>query len=393
MWKTGPESLDFLAQRVKLKKVTMLPYSRTRKLLDKLGRKIKGSQKTPCLCLGIISVFLLVFVAFGSGPILESFANKDDSSLAAISKIFIESEKNSLFIGLTRNFSPESPEFLLVENSSLKASSPPTFFSPQVLGALVGGYELEDTKEVITEYIVEEGDSLWSLAAKFNISLDTIYWANNLNKNSALKPGQKLIILPVSGVVHHVKSGDTISGLAQTYKGKTEAIVAFNNLVDEGDIFLGDILIIPNGVMPAPSIKYVPQQVPLADSYFICPISQPCRITQGLHWYNAVDFSNGKCGDPIYAAAAGEVLKVKLTNSTSRSAFGGGGNTLTILHPNGVVTSYGHLATSLVQPGDRVSQGQIIALVGGQPGTPGAGRSTGCHVHFGVTGASNPFAR
>jgi len=133
--------------------------------------------------------------------------------------------------------------------------------------------------------------------------------------------------------------------------------------------------------------------VPLASSYFICPIAAPCRITQGLHFYNAIDFSHGKCGEPIYATAAGKVLKVKLTSSVSKWAFGGAGNTIAIQHPNGVVTSYGHVQTSFVSVGDYVSQGQIIALVGGAYNMPGSGNSTGCHVHFAVSGAKNPFAK
>jgi len=47
----------------------------------------------------------------------------------------------------------------------------------------------------------------------------------------------------------------------------------------------------------------------------------------------------------------------------------------------------------LVSSGQEVSQGEMIALIGGKPGTPGAGLSTGCHVHFGVRGSRNPFAR
>ncbi|MDD2696813.1 MAG: LysM peptidoglycan-binding domain-containing protein [Candidatus Pacebacteria bacterium] len=370
----------------------MLDYSCSKSLFDRLCRKIKGSQKTPCLCLGAISVFLFILVSLASGQLIKSLPNKGDFSLANVSKIF-EEEKKDIFINQNQKIWSESPEFLLVEGTSLKASSPPSDFSPQVLGALVGGYEVEDTKKVVVEYIVEEGDTLWSLSSKFNISLNTILWANDLNKNSVLKLGQKLIILPVSGVIHHVKAGDTISDVAKTYKGKTEEIIAFNNLSSEGDVYVGDIVIIPNGVLPAPSTQQAPIWVPLADSYFICPVSSPCRITQGLHWYNAVDFSHGKCGDYIYAAAAGEVIKVYLTNSTSRWANGGAGNTISILHPNGVVTSYGHIAASLVTPGQQVYQGQIIALMGGQPGTPGAGLSTGCHVHFGVSGARNPFSR
>jgi LysM repeat protein len=329
---------------------------------------------------------------------LVSFSFYFFSTAPAGSSNLIESIGNEgfrdLFLGPGQRFSLESPDFVLVEKNSLTGQAPPTTFTPQVLGALVGGYETEDIKKIIVEYEVKEGDSLWQIASKFDITLETLLWANNLNKNSIIKAGQKLVIPPVSGVIHHVKAGDTVSEIAQKYKAKAEEIISFNNLSNEADIFVGDILVVPNGVMPAaPSPQYAPQWVPLADSYFICPIASPCRITQGLHWYNAVDFSHGNCGEPIYAAAGGQVLKVKLTNSTSRWAFGGAGNHITILHPNGVVTMYGHIATSFVNPGDQVSQGQIIALMGGQPGTPGAGKSTGCHLHFGVTGARNPFAK
>ena len=292
---------------------------------------------------------------------------------------------------------PEWPEFLLVENSYLRATSPAFLITPQVLGALVEGFEPEDVQKIIVEYIVEPGDNLSSIADKFGLSLNTLLWANNLNQNSIIQPGQKLIIPPVSGVIHYVKAGDTVSEIAEKYKAKVEDIISFNDLSNndlsnENDIFIGDILIVPNGVMPTPKIKYTPQWVPIAESYFICPISSPCRITQGLHWYNAIDFSHGSCGELVLAAAQGKVLKVKLTNSTSRWAFGGAGNHLTILHPNGAVTFYGHILTSFVNPGDEVSQRQIIALMGGQPGTPGAGMSSGCHLHFGVMGAKNPFA-
>jgi len=352
-----------------------------------------GSLKDPCSFLGILAVVLFVLISLGSASLSKSLQDSEDFSLASLSNIFVKPEKTEIFLNALTKFQPESPELLFVNQNSLKSVTPAIAFSPQVLGALVEGYEIEETKNTVVEYVIETGDSLWSIADKFGISLETVLWANNLNKNSYIQPGQKLVILPVSGVLHHVQDGDTISAIAQKYKGKTEEVVAFNGLSGEGDIYIGDIVIIPQGTLPAPSVQYAPKLVPLASSYFICPISEPCRITQGLHWYNAIDFSHGKCGEPIYAVAAGEVIKVKLTNSTSQWAFGGAGNTVAILHPNGVVTSYGHIATSLVNVGDYVSQGQVIALMGGYPGTPGAGLSTGCHVHFAVSGASNPFAR
>jgi len=358
---------------------------------------LKGSFKDPLFCLALISIILVTLALISARFIPAAPQEKGDFS--SLKEVFFQKESpktfQEAFLGLVRKTWPESPELLLVENCSLKAVSTPCDFSPQVLGALVEGYEPEDTKKVITEYIVEQGETIAQIAQKFEVSVDTVLWANDLTKNSKLKAGQQIIILPVSGLLHHVKSGDVVSAIAEKYKAKGEEIIAFNNLSDEGDIYVGDIVVVPNGTMPPPSVKPVITipQIPLANSYFICPVSSPCRLTQGLHWYNAIDFSHGKCGELIYSAAAGEVLKVKLTESTSRWAFSGAGNHITILHPNGVVTMYGHIAASLVKQGDQVSQGQVIALMGGQPGMPGAGMSTGCHLHFGVSGAKNPFSR
>ena len=348
-------------------------------------RPLKGC----CPFLGFLAVGFFALISLG----LISFLSTDDESFLRYS-FFEGQDKNEIFLNAPLKFQPESPDLIFVSQNSLKSAAPAAVFSSQALGALVGGHEVEDVKNTVIEYIVEQGDSVWSITDKFDISLNTVLWANNLTKNSILKIGQKLIIPPVSGVIHHVKSGDTVSGIAQSYKGKSEDIVSFNRLSDEGGIYVGDIIIIPNGTPPAPSVRQqAPTQVPLPGSYFICPVAGGCRITQRLHWYNAIDFSNGKCGELILAAAEGEVIKVALTNSTSQWAFGGAGNHITILHPNGVVTMYGHIASSLVKQGDRVSQGQPIALMGGQPRTPGAGLSTGCHLHFGVSGARNPFNR
>jgi len=346
-------------------------------------QKVKGSTKDPFLYLGLISVVLFSII---SVTIPTAYSTNNNLFITGN-----DSQAGDLFMTPGTKVK-ESPDLSLIQQNSLAAVSPPIMVTPQVLGALVEASDYEWTQKEIQEYVVQPGDTLSSIAQKFNISLNTLLWANDLNQNTLLQLGQKLVILPVSGVIHHVQNGDTLSDIAKTYKSTAEKIITFNNLSAEGDIYIGDILIVPEGVMPPPTI-YAPQLVPLASSYFICPIASPCRITQGLHWYNAIDFSHGKCGEPIYAAAAGQVLKVKLTSSISKWAFGGAGNTIAILHPNGVVTTYGHVQASLVSPGDTVFQGQVIALVGGALGMAGSGNSTGCHVHFGVSGARNPFAK
>ncbi|MCX6721469.1 MAG: peptidoglycan DD-metalloendopeptidase family protein [Candidatus Staskawiczbacteria bacterium] len=195
-----------------------------------------------------------------------------------------------------------------------------------------------------------------------------------------------MAILPVDGVAYVVKSGDTISGIAQTYQSQSQDIIAYNDLANQDDIYIGDILIVPGGVMPKKATPTTPKnnQVPLADSFFIFPTQG--IITQGLHWYNAVDIANS-CGTPIYAAAAGTVQRVHY------DAYGKIGNYITILHTSGVVTYYGHIMTIFVTPGQKINVGDRIALMGGKPGMAGAGTSTGCHLHFDVIGAKNPLGK
>ena len=91
--------------------------------------------------------------------------------------------------------------------------------------------------------------------------------------------------------------------------------------------------------------------------------------------HNAVDIPTPQ-GTLVLAAAAG-VVKDVVDN-------GLGFNYITIQHGDGYATLYGHLSKFIVQPGETVYAGQEIGYSGGRPGTPGAGFSTGPHLHFAV---------
>jgi len=147
----------------------------------------------------------------------------------------------------------------------------------------------------------------------------------------------------------------------------------------------------------APSQPVLPYYAsgPYLDGYFIFPTT---GFNRGkLHAYNAVDISNGdnclSADIPVFAAASGIISVVYPTESVSRYANSGYGNNILVLHPNGVLTRYAHLKTILVSAGEYVNQGAIIAYMGGYPGQPGSGNSTGCHLHFEVRGAKQPFVR
>lgn len=324
---------------------------------------------------GILSFVLLTILIIGSEGLanLDNFQNSHISFLNSSFKYNKNLDDSYLFFNQNSPLNFETPDLKIIEDGFVYGISTPRLVSTQTLGSIFGTSSPE-RKEII-EYSVQAGDTTESISQNFNISLNTLIWANNLSKNSTLKIGQNLVILPIDGITYIVKAGDTISEISKVYKAKPDDVVAFNNLANEGDIFIGDILIVPGGIMPvkpAPAVVYAQ----LADSFFIYPTEG--QISQGLHWYNAMDIAN-KCGTPVYAAAAGTVRR------TSYGWNAGGGNLITILHGEGVVTYYGHLMSLFVKTGDQVNVGDRIGLIGS------TGKSTGCHLHFGVTGARNPL--
>ncbi|MDD2556338.1 MAG: peptidoglycan DD-metalloendopeptidase family protein, partial [Syntrophaceticus sp.] len=123
---------------------------------------------------------------------------------------------------------------------------------------------------------------------------------------------------------------------------------------------------------------------------FSWPAAGPITSNYGMRWhpvYHVNKLHDGidigaTYGSPIRAADGGTVIDVSL-----RSGYG---NTVIIDHGGGITTLYAHMSSMAVRRGDVVSQGQIIGKVGGIPGTPGAGSSTGPHLHFGVRINGNP---
>jgi LysM repeat protein len=239
----------------------------------------------------------------------------------------------------------------------------------------------------ISLYTVREGDTLSQIAVMFDVSAKTILWANSITDPSKIRPGDSLVILPITGVRHVVKKGDTLATIAKKYEGDVDDILAYNQLASAEDISVGDTVVVPGGVMvqPTPTKSATPSRTKgttiatgSGSAGYSHPLPGAVR-TQGLHGYNGVDYG-APAGTPIYAAAAGEVIVSK-----SSGYNGGYGLYVVIKHPNGTQTLYAHNTRNAVAVGETVSAGQVIGYVGS------TGRSTGNHLHFEVRGARNPF--
>ena len=258
-----------------------------------------------------------------------------------------------------------------------------------VVGPLGSDADIADNQSgTISIYHVQSGDTISTIAKMFGISVNTILWSNNLKRGAPIQPGATLVILPVSGVRHVVKNGDTLENIAKKYNANLDDILSYNDLSVGSTLKVGDEIIVPDGEIAAsvvvPSGKTIgtAQSRALASAgigYYKNPAPSSV-LTQGIHGYNAVDLG-ASCGSPIYASASGNVIIAKNDGGWN----GGYGNYVVIAHPNGTQTLYAHASEVYARVGSYVSQGELIGLVGT------TGHSTGCHVHFEVRGAKNPF--
>jgi murein DD-endopeptidase MepM/ murein hydrolase activator NlpD len=269
------------------------------------------------------------------------------------------------------------------------------------VGSLGTALDVEDypAEDEISVYTTKNGDTLAKIAKMYNVSVNTIVWANDgLDPKKALKEGTSLLIMPINGVSHTIKKGDTLNKIAKKYSADADEIARFNGVTDE-TLIVGEIIIVPNGEISVAKSTTKTTKVtttvkngikvftgngkgtsPLISgyggasvgSYFRRPVN--CIITQGLHGKNGIDIGC-PIGTPVAAAADGTVIAAK-------SGWNGGyGNMVIISHPNGTQTVYGHLSKIDVTTGQNVNDGQIIGKTGN------SGQSTGPHLHFEIRGA------
>lgn len=248
------------------------------------------------------------------------------------------------------------------------------------------------------EYSVQPGDTLSSIGEKFGVSMDTIRWSNPEKVKSVkatIKEGEVLVIPPVTGVVHKVKSGETVYSIAKKYDISAQGIVdfPFNEFSNDETFALavGQTLMVPDGVVPdvqpwSPTSGLARVLTPdagvvSATGSWIWPASG--KITQRyLAWHKGIDVAN-KSGGAILAADSGKVVVAGWLDNA------GYGNRVMVDHGNGYQTLYAHLSKISVKVGQSVKRGDMLGIMGS------TGRSTGIHLHFEVRtskGNINPFS-
>ena len=245
------------------------------------------------------------------------------------------------------------------------------------------------TTYTVSEYTVQPGDALFSIAAQFKIKPETLMWANDdiLNGSpDSLRIGQVFKVPPVDGVYYKVQTGDTLASIATKFSASLDDILNWpgNNIdLTTQKVNPGDYVMVPGG-----HEKLVVWVVPsVASSGALNKAGNPCGAgpvgsgfiwPTGNHYLSGNDFWSGHpgidiaagLGAPVWAASAGTV-------TIAQGGWNGGyGNVVMIDHNNGYLTVYGHLSQINVSACEGVAAGQGIGLAGS------TGNSTGPHLHF-----------
>lgn len=229
-------------------------------------------------------------------------------------------------------------------------------------------------KVTFSEYKVRSGDTISGISRKFGLSnISTLIAVNGISNVRQLKSGQNLKIPSADGLVHSVKSGDSLSSLSVKYGVTVEDLLDVNDLESQV-LTAGQILFIPGARLSSETLRMAMGEL------FTWPLKGSWRLTSNYgrradpftgvtSFHTGIDMAMPS-GTPVYSSMSGKIESVGYTNIF--------GNYVIIKHVNGYQTLYAHLTKSLVKSGQNVAQGAKIGLVGS------TGYSTGPHLHFTV---------
>lgn len=270
----------------------------------------------------------------------------------------------------------------------------------------------ERSRQEITTYTVQAGDTVSGIADKYGLQPKTVFAANYeilQDDPHNLQPGQELRILPVDGVYWEWLGGIPFGQWAEYFKVKPEDIIDYPaNHLDPGavgdpanaNIKAGTFLIVPGGEYQ----YHAPGQVPLGITRTnpasaqvagsgSCPPVTGGAVGYGVfvyptdrHYLSGFDYSTktnhlgidlaANLGDNIYASDGGVVVYAGANSY-------GYGNMIMIDHGTGFQTLYAHLSQIFVGCGYNVTQGEVIGAAGM------TGHASGVHLHFEVRTLSN----
>ncbi|RCW50602.1 MULTISPECIES: M23 family metallopeptidase [Halanaerobium] len=198
---------------------------------------------------------------------------------------------------------------------------------------------------------VKSGETLWDIAHEHGLNIDSLIGANNISNMNSIKPGQEFKILPVKGIIYRVSPGESVASIAGKFNIKTETIMRDNNLEDPSGLKIDQKLILRGA---KPEFSYQDR----LDQKFMYPINTRITSYYGPRWgrvHEGLDFA-APMGSPIRAVSSGRVVYSGWAT--------GYGYVVIIEHQKGLRTLYAHNSKLLVRSGESVGKGEVISRSG-----------------------------
>lgn len=253
----------------------------------------------------------------------------------------------------------------------------------------------------ISVYVVRTGDSLSEIADMFGVSVNTIIWANNLSGPTDVHPGDTLVILPVSGTEHKVRTGDTLKSLATMYGADAGEIAQYNGLDADAPLAIGTTVIVPGGEIAAPKP---------AATKSVTKTSTPQVSGKGIsepYLGGSGPAAPGYYDNPLPGGIITQSIHgwngVDIGAHTGTPILAAAAGTVIIARSNGAWNGgYGNYVVITHSNGSQTLYGHMshVSVHAGETVSGGeaigavglTGLTTGAHLHFEVRGAKNPFA-
>lgn len=208
-------------------------------------------------------------------------------------------------------------------------------------------------KLTFKEHIVQDGESLVSIAELYSLKPETLISVNRIKNIAAITPGVKLLIPDRDGVYYTVKDGDMLSKIVRRFELDMtwKELQELNGLKSE-NIKVGQELFIPDPIQTVGAVS-------ASSISFKSPLKGSITASFG----QTVDGKNVKgiyisasAGSPVMAAGKGAVVDAGVNDEFGRFVV--------ISHDEGYKTTYAYLERVEVKVGNEVEQGDIIASVG-----------------------------
>lgn len=238
-------------------------FLKNRFVAQKLLYFFREYSATIVIAICVIAVTLINFSSIkgASGSLFDTFKIHSKEKNPLKHKIALQNvNKNNLaIVPLTK------PAYFILEafqeeeyiqdtvvyykSPTIQSQATLSFYNPTVI---------EGNGREVKNYIVKEGDTVGSIAARYGISVNTILWANNLSSTSVIKPGDKLSILPVTGVKYKVQKNDTLDAIVNKFNSDKQKVLAYNELPADEKLRVDQEIILPDGYISAPTSAPTP---------------------------------------------------------------------------------------------------------------------------------------